>query len=78
MRAGTIKRAMFVAKGSLFLGKMTNLADGMSVLVDASTPGLELKNAGVATRLNGLTPARSPSPISNQPADGETNHVLVR
>src|SRR5436190_8423751 len=45
--------------------------------VDASTPGLEFKN-GVATRLNGLAPARSPSPIFNQPAERETNHVLVR
>jgi betaine reductase len=36
MRRGHMKRAMFVAKGSLFLGKMTNLADGMSVLVEAA------------------------------------------
>jgi hypothetical protein len=35
MRAGEMQRAMFVAKGSLFLGKMTNLADGMSFLVEA-------------------------------------------
>jgi len=34
MRAGAMRRALFVAKGSLFLGKMTNLADGMSVLVE--------------------------------------------
>jgi uncharacterized protein (TIGR02466 family) len=46
--------------------------------IDASTPGLQLKNAGVATRLNGRTPASSPSLISNHSADGETNHVLVR
>jgi len=45
--------------------------------VDASTPGLEFKN-GVATWLNGLAPARSPSPILNQPAERESNHVLVR
>jgi hypothetical protein len=37
MRAGRMRRAMFVAKGSLFLGKMTNLADGMSVLVESAT-----------------------------------------
>jgi betaine reductase len=36
MRSGTMRRAMFVAKGSLFLGKMTNLADGMSVLVEST------------------------------------------
>jgi betaine reductase len=36
MRAGALRRAMFVAKGSLFLGKMTNLADGTSILVEAA------------------------------------------
>jgi hypothetical protein len=35
MRTGEMQRAMFVAKGSLFLGKMTNLADGMSVLIES-------------------------------------------
>jgi len=34
LRDGSMKRAFFIAKGSLFLGKMTNLADGMSVMVD--------------------------------------------
>jgi betaine reductase len=34
LREGTLRRALFIAKGSLFLGKMTNMADGMSVLVD--------------------------------------------
>ncbi len=35
MRAGQMRRAMFVAKGSLFLGKMTHLSDGMSILIEA-------------------------------------------
>jgi len=30
---GEIKNSMFVGKGSLFLGKMTNLSDGMSFLI---------------------------------------------
>jgi hypothetical protein len=34
LRDGSMKRALFIAKGSLFLGKMTNMADGMSVLLD--------------------------------------------
>jgi len=34
MRDGQVRRAMLIAKGSLFLGKMTTLADGMSVLVE--------------------------------------------
>ncbi|MFD1363606.1 glycine/sarcosine/betaine reductase complex component C subunit beta [Lentibacillus salinarum] len=31
---GEINNAMFVGKGSLFLGKMTNLSDGMSFLIE--------------------------------------------
>jgi hypothetical protein len=38
LRAGEIGSAMLVAKGSLFLGRMTELADGMSVLLE---PGKE-------------------------------------
>ena len=34
LRDGSLRRALFIAKGSLFLGKMTNMSDGMSVLVD--------------------------------------------
>ncbi len=34
LRDGSLRRVLFIAKGSLFLGKMTNMADGMSVLVD--------------------------------------------
>jgi betaine reductase len=32
--SGELERAMFIAKGSLFLGKMTGLSDGMSFLVE--------------------------------------------
>jgi glycine/sarcosine/betaine reductase complex component C subunit beta len=38
LRAGDLGSAMLVAKGSLFLGRMTELADGMSVLLE---PGKE-------------------------------------
>ena len=34
MRAGKMKRALFMAKGSLFLGRMTALSDGVSFLVE--------------------------------------------
>lgn len=34
MRAGTLRRAMIVAKGSLFLGRMTQLVDGVSFVVE--------------------------------------------
>lgn len=36
MNAGKMKRAMFVAKGSPFLGRMSQLADGMSFLLEAN------------------------------------------
>lgn len=35
MRAGKMKRVLFMAKGSLFLGRMTGLSDGLSFLVEA-------------------------------------------
>ena len=35
MRRGEMKRAMFVAKGSLFLGRMSQLSDGLSFLLEA-------------------------------------------
>ena len=35
MLDGTLRRAMVIAKGSLFLGKMTQLADGMSFMLEA-------------------------------------------
>jgi betaine reductase len=34
LREGSLRNALFIAKGSLFLGKMTNMSDGMSVLLD--------------------------------------------
>jgi len=38
MENGRMKRAMFVAKGSLFLGRMCHLSDGISFLLEAN-PG---------------------------------------
>jgi betaine reductase len=35
MRARKMKRALFMAKGSLFLGRMTEAADGVSFLLEA-------------------------------------------
>src|SRR5262249_10502828 len=35
MLAGTMKRAMFLAKGSLFLGRMTQMADGVSFILES-------------------------------------------
>lgn len=36
MKKGTMKRALFVAKGSLFLGRMSQLSDGISFLLEAN------------------------------------------
>jgi hypothetical protein len=32
-----MRRAMFLAKGSLFLGRMTQMADGLSLILEART-----------------------------------------
>jgi len=34
LQEGTIRNALFISKGSLFLGRMTQLSDGCSFLVD--------------------------------------------
>jgi betaine reductase len=34
MRNGEMNTALFVAKGSLFLGRMSQLSDGMSFLLE--------------------------------------------
>ena len=36
MLAGTLHRAMIIGKGSLFLGRLTNLFDGLSLLIEAN------------------------------------------
>jgi hypothetical protein len=36
MKQGELKRVMFVAKGSLFLGRMSQLSDGMSFLLESN------------------------------------------
>jgi len=41
MRRGELKRAMIVAKGSLFLGRMTQLVDGVSFVVEPSAELIE-------------------------------------
>ena len=45
--AGNIKKAMIVGKGSLFLGRMTNLFDGVSFVIQANTSA-ENKDSGVS------------------------------
>ena len=47
MTTGQVNRAMIVGKGSLFLGRMTNLFDGVSVIVERN-PGLTEPETGVS------------------------------
>ncbi len=41
IKSGVLKNFMIVGKGSLFLGRMTNLFDGISILVEKNTGKLE-------------------------------------
>ena len=41
MLAGEINRAMIVGKGSLFLGRMTNLFDGTSIVIEKNSGKLD-------------------------------------
>lgn len=45
--AGNIKKAMIVGKGSLFLGRMTNLFDGVSFVIQTNTSA-DSKESGVS------------------------------
>jgi len=38
IKTGVIRRAMIIGKGSLFLGRLTNLGDGASILLEAPAP----------------------------------------
>ena len=45
--AGETKRAMIIGKGSLFLGRMTNLFDGVSFVVQANDGSSNNDMAGI-------------------------------
>ena len=45
---GKIKNAMIIGKGSLFLGRMTNLFDGVSFVIHGNTAAEEEAKAGVS------------------------------
>lgn len=46
MKAGQIEKAMIVGKGSLFLGRMTNLFDGVSFVIERNTGVVEEAQGG--------------------------------
>ena len=43
-----MKNAMIIGKGSLFLGRMTNLFDGVSFVIQANTKAEAEKASGVS------------------------------
>ncbi len=47
LTTGTLNRAMIIGKGSLFLGRMTNLFDGVSVLIERNA-GADVANEKVS------------------------------
>ncbi|MDY0236892.1 MAG: glycine/sarcosine/betaine reductase complex component C subunit beta [Gudongella sp.] len=47
LEAGDIKRVMLVGKGSLFLGRMTNLFDGVSIVMEKNS-GVEKESKGIS------------------------------
>ena len=46
--SGKIKNAMIIGKGSLFLGRMTNLFDGVSFVIHGNTAAEEKAASGVS------------------------------
>ncbi len=46
--AGSIKNAMIIGKGSLFLGRMTNLFDGVSFVIEKNSGVVEEASGGVS------------------------------
>ncbi|RQD68423.1 MAG: glycine reductase [Tindallia sp. MSAO_Bac2] len=48
LTSGELNKAMIVGKGSLFLGRMTNLFDGVSVILERNSGKVEAAGAGVS------------------------------
>ncbi len=67
-RAGSLRRGMLIGKGSLFLGRMTGLFDGVSILLEAGPQAREESAAGQSMRAQ---PARQagaqPAPAGGGP-----------
>ena len=51
---GDVKRAMIIGKGSLFLGRMTNLFDGVSFVVEANSGKQEEASAVSEDKIKSL------------------------
>ena len=51
---GDLNRTMIVGKGSLFLGRMTNLFDGVSIIVERNTGKVESASTVSKEEINGM------------------------
>jgi glycine/sarcosine/betaine reductase complex component C subunit beta len=51
---GKIRNAMIIGKGSLFLGRMTNLFDGVSFIIEANQGKQEEKDSVSEEQIKGL------------------------
>lgn len=54
MIAGKLERAMIVGKGSLFLGRMTNQFDGVSIVMEKNTGSVESAQAVSKEEIKGM------------------------
>lgn len=54
MASGQIEKAMIVGKGSLFLGRMTNLFDGVSIVMEKNPGKVEEDNAVTKEEIKGM------------------------
>ena len=83
--SGKIKRGFVIGKGSLFLGRMTNLFDGISILVEKNIPEEAAGNShgetGRERRIKiGITVPgleSGPDEIFSGGADAERNNPLI-
>ena len=48
IKAGKLNKCMIIGKGSLFLGRMTNLFDGVSFVIQKNSGASEAATAGVS------------------------------
>ncbi len=51
---GELNRAMIVGKGSLFLGRMTNLFDGVSIIVERNSGEMKSESSVSKEEINGM------------------------
>jgi hypothetical protein len=54
MEADQMDRAMIIGKGSLFLGRMTNLFDGISVIIEKNDNGGTTEDVGSEDEINNI------------------------